>query len=316
MRQRVGYTLIEVLIVISIIALLLSLLMMAVGRVRAAAARVNCANNMRQIGLALQQYADVNNNLPPGQLGPYQQFRPGIASYGWGPTSRGWSFLARLLPFIEQDALFRQANIPQSILQDTPVIQKRIALYRCPADDMLNQTTRLDAGNFPNIPLAIGNYKGVAGSSWGYDRTQNLNFPSPYRHKGIQGNFDGLDDGDGAMFRTDIFKPRRYAMFTDGLSNTLLIGEDLPRFNDWLSWPYANHAYGTCAIPLNLQEPTDNTPWNPHRWYYTSGFRSNHTGGANFTFADGSVRFVRDGLTMEVYRAAATIYGGETLQID
>jgi prepilin-type processing-associated H-X9-DG protein len=115
------------------------------------------------------------------------------------------------------------------------------------------------------------------------------------------------------MFRTDIFKPRNFNQFTDGLSNTYLIGEDVPEFNLWLSWPYASHAYGTCAIPLNTSKLPDGKPIQNFRWYDTSGFRSRHGGGANFALADGSVRFVGDSIALDVYRAYATIAGGEIL---
>jgi hypothetical protein len=97
------------------------------------------------------------------------------------------------------------------------------------------------------------------------------------------------------------------------LSNTFLIGEDRPEKNRWCSWPYASHAYGTCAIPPNYKKP-DGTDFHPLDWYNTHGFRSSHPGGLQFAMADASVRFVTNDIDLKVYRALATIRGSEVVQ--
>lgn len=310
-RFRCAFTVIEVLVVIGIIAIIISVLLAAILNGRKSAARMTCAHNLKQLALAIHNHHDQLGRLPTGQLGPYQQFKPGIASYGWGPTSKGWSWMAKILPQVEQDGLYRLGNIPNATFTDNKAISERVKIFLCPADPSSQGPARANGGNFPKVAIGHSNYKAVAGSNWGYDRTQELWFPTPWKHEGTNKSFDGLDDGDGAMFRTDIFKPRTFARFTDGLSNTYLVGEDIPEFNTWLSWPYANHAYGTCAIPLNTQKLPNGRPIRPIRWYDTSGFRSRHPGGANFALADGSVRFVRDGIDLAVYRAYATLAGGE-----
>src|SRR5947209_4987952 len=105
-RLRPGFTLIELLVVIAIIAVLIGLLLPAVQKVRAAAARLKCANNLKQMGLALHNYMDTNNGLPPN------------GTYAWGGsavvTTNAWSALARLLPYVEQDNLFRAIDFSTS----------------------------------------------------------------------------------------------------------------------------------------------------------------------------------------------------------
>ena len=118
-------------------------------------------------------------------------------------------------------------------------------------------------------------------------------FPNP----GANGSNDGQNDGDGILWRCDYTAGLREANVTDGLSHTFLVGEDLPEQNIWCSWPYANNAYGTCAIPPNY------TYKNAWYWPNTSSFRSAHPGGLNFAMADASVHFIDAATDMAIYRA-------------
>jgi prepilin-type processing-associated H-X9-DG protein len=135
-----------------------------------------------------------------------------------------------------------------------------------------------------------------------------------WEHQGANGSYDGLNHGDGAMFRTDVLNTRKLLDITDGLSNTFLVGEDIPALNSWCSWPYATHAYGTCAIPPNALRP-DGKPFDSNDWYNNHSFRSRHFGGLQFAFADGSVRFVTNAIDLGLYRSLATIQGGETVDL-
>ncbi len=135
-----------------------------------------------------------------------------------------------------------------------------------------------------------------------------------WKNKGTNSSYDGLNHGDGAMFRTDILSPRGLLDIPDGLSNTFLIGEDIPDLNRWCSWPYATHAYGTCAIPPNAVRP-NRQPFDPYDWYNNHSFRSRHPGGLQFAFADGSVHFIPNAISLPVYRAMATIQGGEVVEV-
>jgi prepilin-type N-terminal cleavage/methylation domain-containing protein/prepilin-type processing-associated H-X9-DG protein len=309
---RSGFTLLELLVVIAIIGTLVGLSLPAVMRVREAASRASCANNLKQIALGAQRYNDTSGRLPPGQIGPYQWMVPNQPYYGWGPDSYGWSWLSRILPFIELDNLFRTGGIPAKTLAQSCIAADRIVLFLCPSDTAYNAPPRTDAGNLEGFPVGNTNYKGVSGANWGYDSSQNLWFPTRWKHRGTNGSYDGLNHGDGAMFRTDILEPRSLMSITDGLSNTFLIGEDIPALNNWCSWPYATHAYGTCAIPPNAVKP-NGKPFNPILWYNNHSFRSRHPGGLQFAFADGSVHFVTNAINHNVYRALATIQGGEVV---
>src|SRR4051812_39545017 len=118
LSTRAALTLVELLVAIAIIAVLIGLLLPAVQSVRGAAARTRCGNNLRQIALATHAYHDAHGRLPPGQIGPYTPL-PGRPYYGWGPDSRGWSWLARILPHLEQTTLAEQASVPNKTLRQS-----------------------------------------------------------------------------------------------------------------------------------------------------------------------------------------------------
>lgn len=313
-RSRPGFTLLELLVVLAIIGTLIGLLLPAVMRVREAANRTSCANNMKQLALAAHLYNDDFQRLPPGEIGPYQQPVRGLPYFGWGPSSYGWSWMSRVLPYVEQVALFRMGGVPSKTLAQSDIAATRLVVFLCPSDIAYNAPPRTDTGNLEGFPVGNTNYKGVSGSNWGYDSSSGTWFPTLWKHRGANGSYDGLNQGDGAMFRTDILAPQRLLAISDGLSNTFLIGEDVPALNDWCSWPYSTHAYGTCAIPPNAKQ-ADGKPFDPKEWYNTHSFRSRHLNGLQFAFADGSVHFVSNAIDLNVYRALATIQGGEPVDL-
>lgn len=135
-------------------------------------------------------------------------------------------------------------------------------------------------------------------------------FATDWANVGTNGSYDGLADGDGVFFRTDYKVVRSKAHIIDGLSNTLLVGEDIPDLNAWCSWPYANNAFGTCAIPPNVERIAEYAAGD---YRNTWSFRSWHPGGLNFALADGGVRFFRDSIELAIYRALATLHGSEPL---
>jgi prepilin-type N-terminal cleavage/methylation domain-containing protein/prepilin-type processing-associated H-X9-DG protein len=296
---RGAFTLIELLVVIAIIAILIGLLVPAVQKVREAAARMQCTNNLKQLAIACHAYHDSQGAFPVNSL-------PG----GWGPygaDTKAWSWLARSLPYIEQDNLYRQANIPDNTLrQSSAQIAVQIKTFLCPSDPGSWKGPRTNAADMGSVPVGQTNYKGVSGANWGWGDARWHN-PST-----IDGSFDGLADADGMFYRYDWTNPRRMTSVSDGTSNTFMIGEDLPDKNRWCSWPYANNAVGTCAIAPNAKT-TSNTNYSPGDWPNVYSFRSRHTGGLNFAYVDGSVHFVTDSISLPVYRAMATIRGGETL---
>lgn len=310
-HRRTGFTLIELLVVIAIIAILIALLVPAVQKVREAAARTQCVNNLKQISLAVHGYHDANKMLPYS-AGP---------GYNYNPTSPNcWSWLARTLPFFDQGAVYTAAaiaNPAQTISGAEPALQAQIAALLCPSDSDSRNGPRTDEANIgssfnyggPNMSVGLTNYKGVCGSNWAWG-TYQVTDPNPKYTN------NGLDTGNGVFFRTDYTMQKTLLGITDGTSNTFMIGEDIPSKDVHCDWVFFNHATGTCAIPLNnamlAGQPGFNSPTD---WGDVYSFRSYHPGGANFAFCDATVRFIVASIDMPTYRALATIRGGEVVAV-
>ncbi|HEX3148502.1 MAG TPA: DUF1559 domain-containing protein [Gemmataceae bacterium] len=310
--RRAAFTLIEVLVVLAIIVLLVGLLLPAVQKVREAANRMKCANNLKQIALAVHSFHDVEQRLPYSQWGTQGQ-----VTYGAGPNSYAWSWIARLLPYFEEGNLYAYCNIPNGKLFATDGTSKPLRLFLCPSDGGAILSPRNDAGNLTGVLVGRTSYKGVSGSNWGDDYDQFQSGPGPFttdwRHRGVNGSYDGLNDGDGVFFRWDLSRPLGLTHIADGTSSTFMIGEDVQEYDRWLSWPYANNVHGTCAMPPNVRDPTTGKPYPAANWQNASGFRSRHAGGVQFVYADGSVHFISDRVSLDLYRALATYCGGEVV---
>ena len=295
--DRRGFTLIELLVVVGIVAVLIGLLLPAVQKVREASARAACQNNLKQLALAVHSYESGQRRLPPNTQGFAGSWRDWPGQFG----QRSWSWLARLLPHLEHGTLYTQAGIPdKSFGESLSSIAQPISLLFCPSDGAKEAGSALDRANLAGIPVGLTNYKGVGGSNWCWGDHASV---------GPTGECDGLKAGNGLFYREDWRYPRRFAQISDGTSNTLLVGEDIPSLNAHCSWPYSNNAVGTAAIPLNT--PRDRSVSNIMDWESLYSFRSRHPGAAQFGMADGSVRLLRDSISLPVYRGMATIAGGE-----
>lgn len=293
--QRGGFTLIELLVVIAIIGILVGLLLPAVQKVREAANRARCSNNLKQLGLAVHNYHSAYDLFPishsPWAEGP----RP-VAPL----TGRGWILLC--LPFMEQDALYRQfdPSITSSLWSCAAAMNTQIKGLRCPTDySDVNAHNTLQYQWSP-IPVALTNYKGVIGDNRMGGTTA---FPggSPDCHNTI--------GCPGIFYRNDYEEPFGLARVTDGTSNTFMIGEDVILHNHHSAAYYSNGDYAACHAPLNFMP----NPPQPDNWPLVISFRSLHLGGANFCLADGSVRFVSDSTNYVPYQAMCTKAGGEVV---
>jgi len=243
LRGRRGFTLIELLVVIAIIAILIGLLVPAVQKVREAAARAQCGNNLRNLALACHNYHDSFKTFPRNGS---RVTNTGCCLTPGSPDPQ-WSWIARMLPFIEQGPLFREARIDTAPLVGNTSVSAVIPLLFCPSDAAMGAGTSNNRADWPpNSNVGLTNYKGVSGANWcwgdwivsglGADNTNTC---------------DGLNNGNGIFFRRDILYPLRMIQITDGTTNTFMIGEDVPDLDHWCSWPYSNNAVGTCAIPPN-----------------------------------------------------------------
>jgi len=309
---------------------MVGLLLPAVQKVREAAAQMACSNNLKQLALPCRNYHDVNNSLPRNgsELNLLDSHNRGPQGQGTGCCGIGaprWSWLARLLPYLEQDHLYQLGGIPTNRLNQNAnslaVIGTDLKAFTCPSDD--SPRLRTDAADIGSAAtVGVTSYKGVSGANWGadfYGVTADVSFSTPYRNpvSGTARQQNGLEWGDGIFWRADIRSGKMpFASISDGLSNTFMIGEDLSAFIQWNAWAYPNGAVGTCAIPPY----TGDTIGDPNlgiagkgNWPTRYSFRSRHAGGLQFAMGDGSVRFVSDSIALQTYRALATRAGGEVI---
>lgn len=307
-RLRAGFTLIELLVVIAIIAILIALLVPAVQKVRESAARTQCQNNMKQIALAVHAYHDVYKKFPRNASPNH---------FGYDDNGRSWSWMAAILPYIEQEPLYKQLVNPATTTNVVSInyytFNERqaqhatiVTVYMCPSDSPGANPSFNRANGSTGAGAGLTNYRGVSGSNWCW---------GSYTNTGPSGDCNGLDNGNGLFFRQDNVTLRGQTIhgIADGSSNTFMIGEDIPDMNQHCGWTRSNYANGTCSIPLNNAMQSGQPGFNnPGDWPNVYSFRSRHTGGANFAFGDGRIQFVSATIDINVYRALATRNGGES----
>lgn len=307
--QRPAFTLIELLVVIAIIAILIALLLPAVQQAREAARRTQCRNHLKQLGLAVHNYESAFSWLPINRYGDY------TFSSVWGHAfedSRSWSWLASVLPYVDQGNLFNAVDVANTRLVDSPYLDEVIPLFLCPSDGPAHAGPVHERSHYlrTNPVVGLTNYKGVRGANfcWG-------DWPNP----GTAGHgCEGWEDGDGMFYPMNWTKPFVWQKVRDGQSQTFMIGEDKYRPEDpgdmhyglgW-AWAHSVEAAASASTPMNARRPSGGA-YAAGDWQNRNGFYSPHTGGGHFTMADGSVRFVGENIDLGLYRALATIAGGE-----
>jgi len=314
-RSRSGFTLVELLVVIAIIGILVALLLPAVQAAREAGRRSQCVNNLKQLALGCHNIHDTVKRLP------YDSSPESGDSPTWGMGGNNWSWIARVLPAIEQQPLYMAANIggspPNTLSASAAQIATQIPGLLCPSDSSASEGPRTNAADLSG-PIGQTNYKGCSGANWQWGESRY--------NPGLQADAtdqNGLGNGNGLFYRGDGKKKIGLAKITDGTSNTFMVGEDVPKFSLWCSWPYSNNAVGTCAIYPNSKAPDGrwysssvNTPQYAFTdWQNTYSFRSMHPGGLQFAMADGSARFISETIDVVLYRRLATTSGGETASL-
>lgn len=296
--RRNGFTLIELLVVIAIIAVLVGLLVPAVQKVREAANRMSCTNNLKQIGLALHNHNDTFGSFPAG----YMDFQSQVANpANLGP---GWGWGSRILPFLEQDNLYRAIRFDKSVADplNASIRAQVVKTFLCPSDN--HSQAFMTDGNGVNV--GPSNYVGMFGSS------EMEEYPGR---------------GEGCFFRNSRI---RIADLADGSSNTLMIGERSSRLckSTWtgfvlgaVTFPVGEPDDAEQPYPLILghtgvMDPED-PPHTPNGLkLHAEDFSSNHTGGVNFLQGDGAVRMIRNSIRPAAWVALGTRAGGEVIQED
>jgi prepilin-type N-terminal cleavage/methylation domain-containing protein/prepilin-type processing-associated H-X9-DG protein len=266
-RRRRGFTLIELLVVIAIISLLVGLLMPAVQKAREAASKISCANNLRQLGLALASYHNNFEQFPPSRLNDYQA-----------------TWLVLLLPYIEQDNLYYQWNLNATYYDQTDVARKSpVKGYYCPSRrSSASEPSVSVSGDYPsfgqgttNVPGALGDYAANIGTT-GFDYVTPTASPNGCFQIGPKG--------------------MRINSITDGTSNTIMVGEKhipLGKFGvGWWDCSQYNGDYYLCSTRsggLGFEVATNPT-------YTKWAFGSAHTGTVQYLFADGSMHSINSAL--------------------
>jgi prepilin-type N-terminal cleavage/methylation domain-containing protein/prepilin-type processing-associated H-X9-DG protein len=324
-KARRGFTLIELLVVIAIIAILIGLLLPAVQKVREAAARMKCKNNLKQIGLAMHNYHGALQRFPPGYLATNPG--PGLSDDN-GP---GWGWGTLLLPYLEQDNLFRQIQLTKDITDPVNKAARMTSLsvFLCPSDggnlvftvDRLNdvepyQNPLLDSAGNP-VQVAHGNYIGVFGNP---EVTPDPGFLSSDPDRGIGRR--------GMLYRNSNI---RFADVTDGTSNTLFVGERSTNLA-YATWTGAvtggqvpakvpdPYGFGPEGAPIlilgHTGDDSDVPPHTPNSPVaHVDDFWSRHIQGVNFLMVDGSVRTINDTINPVLWWALGTRSGGEAVSL-
>jgi type II secretory pathway pseudopilin PulG len=295
--------LIELLVVIAIIAVLVALLLPAVQAAREAARRSTCKNNLKQIGLAIHNFADAYNQLPPGAV-----LQPGGINQG--------SVYVYLLPYLEQSTLYNAYNLSQTNIDNatlpgtsTPIGSTVLPTLVCPSESRPSQY----------FGFAAHNYAASRGPTALFDNPACLCTTFQWTPL-VEAPLDDPNNFAGPFTR--VGTRARFADVTDGLTNTIFFGEVRAACSEHAQngWATTNNGNGYCStlIPINFNTCNANAadPCNrPCNWTTEVGFKAAHVGGAHFLLGDGSVRFLSENINFLTYQYLGAKNDGQVAMV-
>lgn len=320
-RGRFAFTLVELLVVITIIGILIALLLPAVQAAREAARRAQCNNNLKQLGLALHSYHDVYGRFAPGTrscdpANPGTGSCPDGTGYVWNAGAhRKGSTLVKLLPFVEQRTLYERLNQKLDVeaqLASLGYGAGEIPAYRCPSDDWRNTSTGQS-----NYAVSLGSQAMSAQYGGCSSYPGNVFGNGPVGH----GSTEDASQISGLFSRYSY--AAAMSEITDGSSNTIMMGEIRPYCGDHHrgGWMSSNSLWTATTAPINFptcpgQAPGSDTSQNCYAyniWMTSAGFKSRHPGGAQFVFADGSARLLSETIDYMTYQKLGDRRDGQAI---
>jgi len=336
-RARCGFTLVELLVVIAIIGILIALLLPAVQAAREAARRGQCANNLKQVGLALHNYHTVHGMLPFGSGYPID-------------TQRAGTWAAFILPQIERQNHFDQFDFTRGMRDpvNEPAVTTPVPTYLCPSDPQSTDPVLEGRGDCGQNPYGTAQTNPFASAMLSYPGCMgptdvdgcpfcppNMQRPSrvgdptnwccqgcnlgSWGHVGRCRQPDGSTQPHGSFAGVIARYPKgiKFLQILDGQTNTFMVGETLPAHYIWNGAFCPNFPVSSTNIPINTMV-TDNGVHGghgPNFWASTSGFKSLHPGGAQFAMADASVHFVMETIDFQLYNELGTRAGNEPVSL-
>jgi len=344
-RSSQGFTLVELLVVIAIIGILVGLLLPAVQAAREAARRMQCSNNLKQIGLSIHNYESAHKRYPmgsvdddPREVAPRRLWEAG--------NHRKGTVLVKLLPFLEQGNVFNsidfrfdvEAQLNATPPFDTPdrvnMRNVSMSIYRCPSD---GTSTRVlsQQNHLYNYSLSIGNNNMNSNGGWCNEHPNNSYLTRPVglggnlfnngaNGHGWSGPYSRGDQQSGVISRCDW--GAKFSDLVDGTSNTIAGGEILPSCHDHHrgggGWYNSNGQWTSTTPRINFNtcrkngvSDTANNCNDFRVWMTSGGFKSDHTGGAQFVMGDGSVHFISEAVDYTTYQRLGSRNDGEATSL-
>jgi len=298
-RKR-GFTLIELLVVIAIIAVLVALLLPAVQQAREAARRSSCKNNLKQIGLAIHNYHDTYRTVPP------------LTTYTVGQETStqeaAWTWSAYLLPFLDQAPLFNQLGVSDRTLEqmivdggpDRGLGQTVLPAFLCPSDPARDLNTGRRFNDDQTYTAGTSSYVMNGGCR---PRTVDNGNPGAGPDRDNGWGFSEMPAGEPGRQRPVV----KFRDVTDGLSNTIAVGERTFERCRAAVWVGTRNYNGTGDVAFRQHSAWSQRPINSaNAGHCRTSYASKHTGGSQFLFGDGRVRFLSENIDFDPTNRCAT----------